>query len=331
MSTVLAQTQQDDTTLTKKELVSIFQRYMFVRLRGTPARKRVSMLPFRWYGGKYSHLGWLLPLLPKATHFCEPFGGSGVVLLSRDPSPVETYNDIDSEVVNFFRVLRERPDELLYRLYLTPFSQEEFRRACAKGTADAADPIERARLFFVRAEQVRIGLAQEATPGRWAWCKHTSRRGMAGAVSRWLARVDNLLNIVERLRRVQIENRPAEEVIRRYDSQETLFYCDPPYPHGTRGDARAYSYEMTDDHHRELARTLQNTDGLVALSGYRCPLLDELYGNWTCIEAPTRIAHSVKEPRTEALWVNYEIPEERIRETGSTVVYKGPNLKSATW
>jgi DNA adenine methylase len=89
-------------------------------------------IAFGWYGGKYSHLDWLLPLLSKTTHYCEPFGGSAAVLLNREPSPVETYNDIDGQVVNFFRVLRDQKDQLIEAIGLTPFSREEFRIAIAK-------------------------------------------------------------------------------------------------------------------------------------------------------------------------------------------------------
>src|SRR5256885_11775010 len=108
---------------------------------------------------------------------------------------------------------------------------------------------------------------------------------MAGAVSRWLGAVEDLPLIAQRLLRVQIENDTAVKVIERYDSEETLFYCDPPYPHESRGDAKAYGYEMTDDEHRALAAVLHHVDGKVALSGYRCTLMDELYGEWRCIEA----------------------------------------------
>jgi hypothetical protein len=107
-----------------------------------------EVIAFGWYGGKYSHLDWLLPLLPKATHYCEPFGGSAAVLLNREPAPVETYNDIDSELVNFFRVLREQKDALIEAIGLTPFSREEFELAIAPPTQDISD-LERARRFFV--------------------------------------------------------------------------------------------------------------------------------------------------------------------------------------
>ena len=132
---------------------------------------------------------------------------------------------------------------------------------------------------------------------------------MAGAVSRWLGSVDGLAEIAQRLLRVQIENAPAIEVIERYDTEETLFYCDPPYVHESRGDSNAYAFEMTDDEHRELAETLRNVDGLVALSGYHCDLMDELYGDWTTVEY-TKRAHSVKQDRTEVLWVNYPVEQQ---------------------
>lgn len=263
-----------------------------------------KIIAFGWYGGKFNHLNWLLPLLPEATHYCEPFGGSAAVLLNRKPSPVETYNDLDGEVVNFFRVLREHQEELIKAIGLTPFAREELKIA-AEEAIDSLSELERARRFFVRARQVRTGLAQTASVGRWAHCKLTSRAGMAGAVSRWLGSVEGLSEIVQRLLRVQIENSPAIATIQRYDSEETLFYCDPPYPHDCRGDAKAYGYEMTDDEHRQLAEVLKNAKGKVALSGYRCALFDELYKDWNSLEAPEKQCLSVKKARTEVLWTNY--------------------------
>lgn len=272
-----------------------------------------KIIAFGWYGGKYSHLDWLLPLLPYTIHYCEPFGGSAAVLLNREPSPVETYNDIDGEVANFFRVLREQKEALLEAIGLTPFSREELRIA-VNGHGEDLTNLERARRFFVRARQVRTGLAQTASAGRWAHCKLTSRAGMAGAVSRWLGSVEGLAEIAQRLLRVQIESAPALEVIQRYDSPETLFYCDPPYVHASRSDTNAYAYEMTDAEHRKLSAMLHNVEGKVALSGYHSALMDTLYRDWNYIEAPTKKAHStntradtIKQDRTEVLWVNYDI------------------------
>ncbi|RPI91063.1 MAG: DNA adenine methylase [Planctomycetaceae bacterium] len=266
-----------------------------------PSRKRIA---FGWYGGKFSHLNWLLELLPECHHYCEPFAGSAAVLLNRPCSPVETYNDVDGEVVNFFRALRDQTDELLKSIALTPFSREEFYRAVEPAETPLTD-LERARRFFIRARQVRTGLAQTASLGRWANCKNTSRAGMSGVVSRWLGSVEMLPQIAERLLRVQIENRPALDLIELYDDKGTLFYCDPPYPHSSRGDAKAYGFEMTDDAHETLAKKLGSVLGRVAVSGYRCELMDRLYTGWRRVDAPTKKCHSSKKDRTEALWMNY--------------------------
>jgi DNA adenine methylase len=274
------------------------------RLPLTLRRHRRKRIVFGWYGGKFNHLDWLLPLLPKAHHYCEPFAGSAAVLLNRDPSPVETYNDLDGEVVNFFRVLREQGPELQRAIALTPFAREEFHRAIT-ASADGVSKLERARRFYVLARQTRTGLAQSATLGRWANCKDTSRAGMSGVVSRWLGGVEGLSDIASRLLRVQIENRPALDIIRLYDSPGTLFYCDPPYLHGTRGDSAAYGYEMTDSGHIDLSVALHRCKGKAAISGYRNDLMDHLYKGWRRFDAPAKQAHSIKKMRFECLWMNY--------------------------
>lgn len=279
-------------------------RILLSRERDLPGLESRRRIVFGWYGGKFSHLDWLLPLLPQCHHYCEPFSGSGAVLLNRSPSPVETYNDIDGEVVNFFKVLREFSEELTKAIALTPFAREEFYHAVAPTPANAS-ALERARRFYIRARQARTGLAQRASLGRWANCRNTSRAGMSGVVSRWLGGVKMLPEIAERLLRVQIENRPAVEVVGLYDDPDTLFYCDPPYPHESRGDSKAYGFEMSDQDHRGLALALSKAKGMVAVSGYRCDLMDELYRGWHRYDAPPKKCHSVKTLRQEALWMNY--------------------------
>ena len=284
--------------------------------------KPKKLIAFGWYGGKFSHLDWLLPKLPDCLHYCEPFAGSGAVLLNRKPSPVETYNDIDGEVVNFFKVLREEKESLIEQIALTPFSREEFGSACELNPK--LSNLERARRFYIRARQVRTGLAQTATIGRWANCKNTSRAGMSGVVSRWLGGVEQLEFIAERFLRVQIENRPAIDVIKLYDSEETLFYCDPPYIHETRGDTKSYGYEMDNSAHKELAETLNSVKGLVAISNYECELMEELYPSkkWTKIYSPEKIIHSTKDTRQEVLWVNYNLKKQNSNGTLQLFTYE---------
>jgi DNA adenine methylase len=267
-------------------------------------RSKRRRIVFGWYGGKFSHLEWLLPQLPEAHHYCEPFSGSAAVLLNRDPSPVETYNDVDGQVVNFFRMLRDHGPELERSIALTPFSREEYHRAISGSVVGITD-LERARRFYIRARQTRTGLAQTASLGRWANCKDTSRAGMSGVVSRWLGGVEALAEIASRLIRVQIENRPALDVIRLYDSKKTLFYCDPPYLHDTRGDSKAYGFEMQESEHIELAAALNRCKSAVAISGYRNKLMDKLYKDWRRFDAPAKQCHSIKKIRQECLWMNY--------------------------
>ncbi len=277
------------------------------RLIPRAAKRREKMIAFGYYGGKFAHLDFILPLLPvNYVHYCEPFGGSGAVLINRKPAEVETYNDLDSEVTNFFACLRASGEELIREISLTPFSREELVNA--NRAEQGLSSMERARRFFVRARQTRTGLAQTSSEGRWAHCVLTSRAGMAGAVSRWLGSVEGLAEIVQRLQRVQIENVPAIEAIRRYDSPDTLFYCDPPYPHEARGDSKAYGFEMSDAEHEQLASALHATEGAVALSGYRCALMERLYRDWRRIDSPVHLCNSSKTARVESVWLNYEPP-----------------------
>jgi DNA adenine methylase len=243
---------------------------------GLTTLTRKKLILFGWYGGKFSHLDWLLPLLPQCHHYCEPFAGSAAVLLNRNPAPIETYNDLDGEVTNFFRMLRASGEELQRLLGLTPFSREEFALACRLDPD--ATPLERARRFYIRARQVRTGL-------------------------------DQLAEISARLLRVQIENRPAADVIRLYDSPKTLFYCDPPYVHETRGDSKAYRHEMTDEQHAELADVLNSVKGKVAFSNYDCKLLDKLYppSKWSKTLTKPKTNHATKGERVEVLWTNYRV------------------------
>jgi DNA adenine methylase len=266
------------------------------------------MIAFGWYGGKYSHLDFILPHLPEdAQHFCDVFGGSAAILINRKPAQLETYNDIDSELVNFFETLRNQGPELIKAISLTPFAREELIKACRP--EPNLSKIERARRFYVRARQTRTGLAQTSTEGRWAHCILTSRAGMAGAVSRWLGAIEGLPEIVQRLQRVQIENAPALEIIERYDTEDTLFYLDPPYVHESRSDSHAYGHEMTDAEHIELANLLHLIKGRAVVSGYRTKLYDKLFSDWNRIDAPVKTCNSSKGKRQESLWLNFESGE----------------------
>jgi len=150
-----------------------------------------------WYGGKLSHLDWLLPLLPACDHYCEPYCGGASVLLNREPSPVETINDLDGEIVCFFRVLRDQPEELIRRLLLTPYSREEY---CVSVYADrmGLSDVERARRFFVRAKHTYFAAAQTASLGRWSFCRTSMNRDESVSVSKYFRGIGGLEEIARR-------------------------------------------------------------------------------------------------------------------------------------
>jgi len=270
---------------------------------GRQGRGRIA---FGWYGGKFSHLGWLLPQLPRAHHYCEPFGGSAAVLLNREPSPVETYNDLNGEVVNFFRVLRDSSEDLIRALTLTPFSRAEYLESLE--ISPDLPELERARRFYVRTRQVFFGLSESASPGRWAYCKKSTRRGMSCSVSRWLGGLEGLEEIAERLLRVQIESLPALDMLQRYDDPDTLFFLDPPYLAESRSCKKAYgAFELSEEGHRNLAEDLRSCKARVAISGYSSPVMDELYKGWRKVVAPSKRNNSSTKgsTRAECLWMNY--------------------------
>ena len=239
----------------------------------------------RFYGGKWSLAEWIISHFPHGfenMHYVEPFGGSAGVLLWKPPSFLETYNDLDSRLVTFFRVLRDRREELIRILESTPFSRDEYRASYDP----TPDELETARRVFISLYQ-SIG----GTPGRlsgWRVQRAKDARYTSSA-NEWVRAVDNLDLIAGRFRAVQIENLPAIELIRRTDSPETLFYVDPPYPMETRGSkGRSYSHEMGVDDHRRLAETLAGVRGFVILSSYRTGLYDELFSDWVRVDRETR-------------------------------------------
>lgn len=269
-------------------------------------------IAFPYYGGKFSHLSWLLPLLPYTKHYCESFGGSAAVLINRERSPIETYNDADGQVVTFFRVLRDDPDDLMRLIALTPYSRQEFIDACEH--TENVHNVEVARRFFVKVKQSFLGKGQKANSGYWGHSVGVSRHGISQNVARWLKN-DDLAWVAQRFATVQIENDIAVKVIDRYDSDETTFYCDPPYPMGSRKvKSGMYRYEMDDDGHRNLSELLHSVAGKVAISSYRSGLMEELYGDWrSADDEPRTMRNAVGDQRTETLWMNYDAKDARVR------------------
>lgn len=260
--------------------------------------------PFPYYGSKGRLAGRIVNLMPRHRVYVEPFAGSAAVLFSKSPAPVEVINDLDRNVITFFRALRMREDELIRALRFTPYSREEF--ADADLVDESIDDLERARRFFVRATQ---GHNAAGTGGRAGWsngirANHTDATATANLV-------DRLYALADRLRTVVVEHRDALEVIAAHDATDTVFYLDPPYLAGTRRSGRDYAHEADgEDFHRSLAAALSAVKGTVLLSGYPSPLYDELYEGWDRLEVSVHRATTNHRGRkgvergTEVVWCN---------------------------
>lgn len=258
--------------------------------------------PVKWHGGKHYLAKRIVARFVPHHTYVEPFGGGASVLLNKEPSKVEVYNDLDERITRLFRVIRDRGEEFRLQLSLTPYSEREFESAVEPAT----DELEQARRDFVR---WRMSLGGRAKG--FSFTKHRVRRGMADVVSGYLSMIDNEMPvIIERLRTVQIVCRPAENVISKWDSSNTLVYCDPPYVHATRDSSATdiYGHEMTDEAHEHLASVLCNCKSKVILSGYPSPLYTKLYRKWSSktIEIPNHAAGGKeKEIKKEVLWYNW--------------------------
>jgi len=243
---------------------------------------------------------WIISHMPGHRVYTEAFGGAASVLLRKPRVYSEIYNDLDGEVVNLFRVLRNPTQgrELMRIVHLTPYAREEFQLSYI---ADG-DPVEQARRTLFRSA---AGFATGGAGKYGTGFRTNSEKTGTVPASSWANIPSVIETITERLRGVIIENDQAATVLRRFDSTKTLHYVDPPYVFSTRNKRNAghvYKHEMTDEQHTELARTLHGLKGYVMLSGYQSDLYTELYGDWHRIDRETHADGGLD--RTECLWIN---------------------------
>lgn len=254
----------------------------------TPKRPLV-----RYHGGKWKLAPWIIGHFPSHRCYVEPFGGGGSVLLRKPRSYAEVYNDLDGEMVNLFRVVRDRGEDLRRLLELTPFSRVDFRESYESSD----DALEQARRTVVRSF---MGFGSNSHNKNTGFRSNSNRTGTSPAHD-WRNYPGSMALIVERLRGVVIENRDAVEVMLAHDSVATLHYVDPPYVATTRDKGADYRHEMTDQEHRDLAKVLAGLKGAVILSGYHSDLYDEIFAGWECSEVAA-LADGAR-ARTEVLWL----------------------------
>jgi DNA adenine methylase len=264
----------------------------------------------RWHGGKWLLAPWLTRHFPPHRTYVEPYGGGASVLLRKERSYAEVYNDLDNVLVNLFRLLRDpvKAAELVRQLEMTPFARAEFNAAYEV----SGDPLEDARRAIVRSF---MGFGSDSTAGhyRTGFRCNVTRQGTTPARD-WMGYPAALRLAIERLRGVTIEARPALEVLQRFDGDEALFYVDPPYLPETRsqGNRRrcgpgtqayeVYTHELDTEDHVILLDRLRGVRGMVLLSGYPSDLYDDALADWRRVERP-HLADGAR-PRTEVLWIN---------------------------
>jgi len=247
----------------------------------------------RYYGGKWKLAPWIISHFPEHKNYVEPCGGAASVLLQKPRSPLETYNDLDGNVVNFFRVLRDKPDELIRKIKLTPWARAEYELSL---TMDG-DDVERARRFFA-CMWMSIAATALADPSSAGW------RASNGDDRDWVLYYADVERVAQRFIGVQIENVYYSTLIARADAEETLFYFDPPYVTDERTKASRYTHEWTDFDHGNAAELLRTCAGYVVVSGYACPLYADLYERhgWQRVDTMAQTNSGGK--RVESLWLS---------------------------
>lgn len=233
---------------------------------------RMLNSPFKWVGGKSRLRKFIIPMIPLHTCYVEPFAGAAWVLFGKPKSDVEILNDIDEELITFFRVVREKPEELIASFEWELVSHAEFNRLANLDPITLSD-VQRAHRFYYL---IMAGWGGEARYPRFQTSIRDGGHGnrLVGALKSLRER---LTPIHRRLQTVLIENLDWRDCLERYDSSTTVMYLDPPY----LGNGANYKFNMRgESDHRSLAEQLERTRGFWILSSYDTPEIRELFNGY---------------------------------------------------
>lgn len=250
----------------------------------------------RYPGSKWNLANAIVELLPEHRSYLEPYFGSGAVLFNKQPSPIETVNDLNVDVVNLFSMVRDRPEELAEKLFLIPYARKIYDDAFID---KPANDLERAVNFVIKSVMSHGFRTIEKS----GWKNDINGREKAYAVRHWNDLPDIIQDMTLRLKQVQIENRPALELIKRFDKEDVCMYIDPPYVLSTR-TRKQYNFEMEDIDHIDLLETILKSKAKILISGYDCGLYNDYLKDWYRLEFAATAEKGLK--RTEVLWLNYE-------------------------
>lgn len=266
---------------------------------------------FRYPGSKWSIADWIIAHFPENYErmvYLEPFVGSGAVFFNKKPGTVETINDLDSDIVNLFQVLREHPEDLKRALDLTPYSREEYDRSFEP----CDEPVEKARRYMVKTTQA-IG-AKMHNNEKCGWSNHKQMK-IGGTACKWAGITGTIDEAASRLRGdtthlVQIEHMDALKLIARYNNSDTLMYLDPPYLRSTRKSGALYNHEMDEAEQVLLLDMITKSRAKIIISGYESDLYNRRLAGWYKDSTQSRTTSTAM--ATETIWMNYEPPAQQL-------------------
>lgn len=268
--------------------------------KGAPGSFWKMKTVLKYPGSKWNIASQLVNLIPQHHSYVEPFFGSGAVLFNKSVSDIETVNDLDSDVTNLFRCIQKDSERLARLIMTTPFSREEYDKQFEiPDGAICIDSFERAAGFLIRCWQ---GHGFRTNGYKVGWKNDVVGRERAYALWNWYRLPEWIIDIAERLRMVQIENRPAIEVIKRFNYDGVFMYIDPPYLLGTRA-GKQYKHEMTDAEHEEMLRELLQSKAKIMISGYESDMYNDYLKKWN--KKTFASCAEYGKPRKEVVWMNY--------------------------
>lgn len=257
----------------------------------------------KYPGSKWSLADWIIRFFPDHHSYLEPFLGSGAVLFNKPRSNIETVNDLDNDVVNLFEWIKGDPERLAHEIYFTPYARQVYENTFSEVPKDS---LERAVSFYTR---LNMGHGFRTNGERVGWKNDVQGRERSYASRDWCRLPEKIMQAAERLRGVQIENKPAAELIRRFNFGNVLIYTDPPYVLNTR-HGKQYRCEMDDKGQEELLDVLLAHKGKVMVSGYDNRLYNDLLHGWHKEE--TICYSQVCSRKREVLWMNFEPPAKQL-------------------
>lgn len=257
----------------------------------------------KYPGSKWSIVDWIISFFPEHHSYLEPFAGSAAVLMNKSRSNIETINDLDSNVVNLFEWIKKDPERLAREIYYTPYARQVYEEAFNRIQSNS---LYKAVNFYIRCQ---MGHGFRTNGEKVGWKNDVQGREKAYAAKDWTELPERIMGAAERLRGVQIECRPAVDVIQRFNYRNVLIYADPPYMLSTR-HGKQYRCEMDDQAHNDLLDALMVHKGPVLLSGYESDLYNERLRAWHREE--TTCYSQAGSKKREILWMNFEPPGKQM-------------------